>query len=240
MIALILILIIAVAIIFYCLSELIYANWFYFCYHPKNSVKKVIALTFDDGPNSPYTSELLEILDKHQVRATFFACGQNLEKFPELGRAIFAGGHVLGNHAYSHDFSAYFKSLFFEGEILKTQAIIKNLIGREPALFRAPWLFKSPFITKTLKQNKLTVVNGIFGSAREITQPPAEKIFRDALSRVKPGMILVLHDGFDTRGGNRAETIKAVDLLIPELKKQDYAFLTVDKLLNISAYQNNI
>ena len=125
-------------------------------------------------------------------------------------------------------------------EILNTQEIIKNLIDREPALFRAPWLFKSPFILKTLNQNKLIAVNGIFGSAREIAQPSADKILADALKRVKPGMILVFHDGFDTRGGNRAETIKAIDLLIPELQSQGYEFVTVDRLLGVPAYQNNI
>ena len=208
----------------------------YFPYHGPTG-KKVIAITFDDGPNPPHTNRLLEILSSHNVKATFFTVGKNLEKFPEFGKMIVESGHTIANHSYSHEFSQYFKQLSFEKEITKTQKIIKDLTGKTPALFRPPWLFRMPPLFKTLKRNGLIPISGIFGSQMEIWQISGEKIAQDALRVSAPGVILMFHDGFDAKGGNRAETVNAIDILIPELKKQGYEFVTIDQLLDIPAYQ---
>ena len=209
----------------------------YFPYKIKTD-KKLIALTFDDGPNPPHTNKLLEVLSKHGVHATFFAVGKNLERFPELGKAIIAGGHVIGNHSYSHEFSKYFKSLSFKTEIVRTQEVIESITGKKPALFRSPWLFRSPRLLRELKSRGLSPVSGLFSSQREIWQPPARKIADDALKVAAPGVIIIFHDGYDAKGGNRAETVGAVDLLIPELKARGYEFVTVDRILGVSAYQS--
>lgn len=206
--------------------------------------KKVIALTFDDGPNPPYTKELLAVLDKHQVAATFFVLGKNLERFPDLGRAIVAAGHTLGNHAYSHNFLQYFCQPSLRKEILRTQEIIISATGKRAALFRSPWLIHHPSLFKVVKKNGLTAVSGLFSSQKEIWQPPAQILFNDALKKVAPGKILIFHDGYDAiakrlNGSSRSETVKAIDLLIPELKKQGYQLVTVDHLLGSLAYQTN-
>jgi len=211
-----------------------------FGYFP-NAIKtkeKFIALTFDDGPNPPYTGELLEILAKHQVKATFFTPAINLEKFPELGKKIVEAGHIIGNHSYSHKFSNNIKSLYFESEISKAQKIIENITGKRPALYRSPWLFKQPWLLKNLKRHELIPVSGFFASNWEIWQASAQTIFKNSLQVVAPGRILIFHDGFDTMGAPRAGSVGAIDLLIPELKKQGYKFLTVAELLGVAAYQN--
>lgn len=200
--------------------------------------RKVIALSFDDGPNPPYTNRLLEILKQHDVRATFFMPAYNIEKFPELARQIIAEGHVLGNHSYAHKFSNNYKSLTFEKEITRAQEIIKKVAGKTPALYRPPWLFKQPFLLKNLRAHGLTPVSGFFGSNWEIWHASAKRIANDALKVVKPGRILIFHDGFDTKGGARTGSVEAIDLIIPELKKQGYEFLTVDKLLGVKSYQD--
>ncbi len=199
--------------------------------------RKIIALTFDDGPNPPYTEELLTILKRHGVKASFFLPAKNIEKFPELTRKIIAEGHIIGNHSYSHKFINNFKSLCFELEITKAQNIIKKVIGRRPALYRSPWLFKQPWLLKNLKNNGLTPVSGFFSSNWEIWKAPAELIARNAAKVVAPGRIIIFHDGADTRGGVRKGSVEAIDILIPQLKKQGYEFLTVDKLLGLPAYQ---
>lgn len=209
----------------------------YFPYGIKTE-RKVIALTFDDGPNPPYTDELLAILAKHNVKATFFPPAKNLEKFPELGRAIVAAGHVIGGHSYSHKFTQIFQTLSFESEIIHTQEVIEKITGKRITLYRQPWLFKQPWLLKNLKVHNLTPVSGWFASNFEVWQASAKRIAADALKVAAPGRIIIFHDGFDTKGGYRAGSVGAIDLIIPELKKQGYEFLTVDKLLGVSAYKN--
>lgn len=202
----------------------------------------MIALSFDDGPNSPYTEALLAVLAKHQISVTFFNLGKNLEKFPDLGKAIVAAGHTLGNHAYSHNFFQYFINPSLSKEIIKTQSIIFSATGKKAALFRSPWLIRNPSLFKAVKNNGLTPAGGLFGSQKEIWQPDASILFRDALKQAAPGVILVFHDGYDTlarklHGTSRGETVKAIDLLISELKRQGYQFVTVDRLLGVAPYQ---
>ncbi|MCX6795185.1 MAG: polysaccharide deacetylase family protein [Candidatus Falkowbacteria bacterium] len=200
--------------------------------------KKVIALTFDDGPNPPDTENLLRILDKHQVRATFFMPAKNLERFPDLARKIIAAGHIVGNHSYAHKFFNHFKTLTFEKEISRAQAVIQQITGKTPALYRSPWLFKQPWLLTNLRKHKLTPVSGFFSSNWEVWHASAELIFQDAMRVVAPGRIIIFHDGFDTKGGRREGSVGAIDLLIPELKKQGYEFLTADEILGVPAYQN--
>jgi len=201
--------------------------------------RKVIALSFDDGPNPPYTNTLLEILKRHNVKATFFMPGQNIENFPDLVREIYNDGHVIGSHSYSHKFSNNYQSLTFEKEIKRGGEIVAKTIGRQPALYRPPWLFNQPFLLKNLKAHGLTPVSGFFSSNWEIWHASAERIAKDALRTVKPGRILIFHDGFDTKGGARTGSVGAIDIIIPELKKQGYEFLTVAELLGVKAYQEN-
>ncbi|MHB8904197.1 MAG: polysaccharide deacetylase family protein [Patescibacteria group bacterium] len=211
-----------------------------FGYFP-DSIKteqKIIALSFDDGPNPPYTDRLLEILQQHNVHATFFMPAYNIEKFPDLARRILNEGHVIGNHSYAHKFSNNYKTLTFEKEITRAQKIIRDVTGKSSALYRPPWLFKQPFLLKNLRAHGLTPVSGFFGSNWEIWHAPAERIASDALKVVKPGRILIFHDGFDTKGGARAGSVEAINLIVLELKKQGYEFLTVDELLGIKAYQD--
>lgn len=199
--------------------------------------EKLIALTFDDGPNLPYTESLLDVLSHHNVQATFFVVGKNLEKFPHISNMIIKSGHVLGNHSYSHKFTKYLQTPSFESEILKTQEIIESQTGKIPTLYRSPWLFQSPWLMKTVKKHTLTFVSGVFGSQREIRGRSGEKIAEDALKISKPGAILIFHDGYDAKGADRSQTVKAIDILIPELKKQGYELVTVDILLGVNPYK---
>ena len=205
----------------------------------KKTTEKIIALTFDDGPNPPFTNRILDILAAHHVQATFFCVGKNLEKHPELGRAIVNAGHVIGNHSYSHSFWEYLKHPVFELEITRTQALIQRITGKTAALFRPPWLFRHPGIFRTLRRNNLTPVSGVFGSYLEVFKIPAEKLAARVMGKIKPGTILIFHDGFNAHGGNRAQTAEAVNLLIPKLLRAGYQFVTVDRLLGVPAYQEN-
>lgn len=205
----------------------------------KKTTEKIIALTFDDGPNPPFTSRILDVLAAHHIQATFFLVGKNVEKYPDVVRAMVNAGHVIGNHSYSHSFWEYFRHPFFESEITHTQDIIQRITGKTPALFRPPWLFRHPGIFKTLRRNNLAPVSGVFGSYLEVFQIPAEKLAARVMSKIKPGTILIFHDGYNASGGNRAQTAEAINLLIPKLLAVGYQFVTVDLLLGVPAYQEN-
>lgn len=195
-----------------------------------NTTEKIVALTFDDGPNPPYTNALLEVLRKHDVQATFFVVGKNLEKYPDVGRAIVADGHTIGNHTYAHDFSNYLKHLTLDRDIERNQDLIARLLGQRPMFFRPPWLFRQPWLLRHIRKLGLTPVSGVFGSEREIFQPPAATMVNRALQKIHPGTILIFHDGYNASGGNRQETVAAIDLLIPQVKALGYTFVTLAAL----------
>ena len=197
--------------------------------------KKIIALSFDDGPSSPYTSDMIAVLAKHKVPATFFLVGKNVEKNPELARSILAAGQTIGNHAYSHQLNKYLSSPSLKDEIAHTQEIIFTATGKKTAYFRSPWLIRNPGMFRALAANKMTPISGIFGTQKEVYLVSAEQIFHDACSHIKPCQIMIFHDGVN-KNGNRSQTVKAIDLFIPELKKRGYEIVSLETLLGIPAY----
>lgn len=198
--------------------------------------KKLVALTFDDGPNEPYTGDLLDLLKREQVPATFFVVGANIKKHPEVIKRAAREGHTIGNHSFSHQFRNYFKNPDFAAETTSNQAVIAQTIGQTPALFRSPWLFRTPMLLGALQRQGLKPVSGTFVSNWEIFQPSSEKIATTAYQRTKPGTILIFHDGYNAKGAARGQTIGAVEILIKKLKADGYQFVTADKLLDVAAY----
>nr|BFE59160.1 polysaccharide deacetylase family protein [Dactylosporangium thailandense] len=199
---------------------------------------RVVALTFDDGPNEPYTSQILDILAAHRIRATFFHVGHCVERHPETARRVIDEGHVVGNHSLSHRFGTYLRPNAFAREVEQTQQILVRVTGRTPALARTPWLWRQPALLRMLRRGGLHPVAGEFGHAFEVFQPSGVRMARRAIAKTRPGSILIFHDGFDGRGGNRAETVTAVRETIEGLLERGYRFVTVDELLGVPAYQS--
>ena len=196
----------------------------------------LVALTFDDGPNEPYTSRLLDVLDERGVRATFFQVGRCAERFPSASRRVVESGHVLGNHSYSHQFSNYFREPNQSKEIERSQQALAAVTGVVPALYRPPWLCHWPWVLGSIRDHGLQVVSGLFGHPLEIIQPPAQLMAASAAKITKPGTILIFHDGFDARGGRRDQSVAAIGPLIDTLTGRGYRFVTVDQLLGVPAY----
>jgi peptidoglycan/xylan/chitin deacetylase (PgdA/CDA1 family) len=196
----------------------------------------LVALTFDDGPNEPYTSRLLDLLDERDVRATFFQVGRCAERFPSASRRVVESGHVLGNHSYSHQFGSYFREPSQRREIERSQQALAAVTGVVPALYRPPWLCHWPWVLGSIRDHGLQVVSGLFGHPLEIIQPPARLMAASAAKITKPGAILIFHDGFDARGGRRDQSVAAIGPLIDELAGRGYRFVTVDQLLGVPAY----
>ena len=201
---------------------------------------RVVALTFDDGPNEPYTSQIAEVLNDRGVRATFFQVGWCVQHSPATTAALAAAGHVIGNHALSHRFRTYLRWGAFATEIERTQEILGQVLGQEPRLVRMPWLWRQPAILSMLARRGLTPVSGLFCHALEVFQVDAARIAARAMAKAGPGVIIIFHDGYNARGGVRAETVDAVGLSIDGLRARGYRFVTVDQLLGIPAYRQQL
>ncbi len=199
-------------------------------------VPRRVALTFDDGPNEPYTSRLLDTLADRGVRATFFQVGRCAERFPEVTRRVVADGHVLGNHSYGHRARSYLTDPAQVDEISRGRHALRDVAGVDPLLYRPPWLCHWPWVLAGVRAGGAQVVSGTFVHPFEVLQPDPLRLTAGALRRARPGAILIAHDGREARGGPRAHTVAAVGPLIDRLRDQGYGFTTVDELLGVPAY----
>ena len=194
----------------------------------------LVALTFDDGPNDPATSAILDVLAAKGVKATFFVVGANAEVFPETLRRTVAEGHAIGNHSYSHRKRATLRDLRY-GELEQTQAVIERITGVRPALYRSPNGFHTPWQLAAVRAAGLTTVHWNVQTL-DWERPDPEVIVRRVLDRVGPGSIVLLHDGDDTnRGSDRTPTVAALPMLIDALQARGYRLVTVPELLGLPA-----
>jgi peptidoglycan/xylan/chitin deacetylase (PgdA/CDA1 family) len=198
---------------------------------------KIIALTFDDGPNEPYTSQIADVLARAGIRATFFQVGECVDRYPQVTARLARDGHVVGDHSHSHRLTWCLTARAQRSQTRAAQQALTRALGRTPALYRPPWLLRTPTLPAVLRQQGLTAVSGEFCHALEVFQPSPRWIARRALAKARPGAILIFHDGFDANGGKRANTVAAVPMVIAELTRRGYRFVTIDDLLGIPAYQ---
>jgi peptidoglycan/xylan/chitin deacetylase (PgdA/CDA1 family) len=196
---------------------------------------RVVALTFDDGPNEPWTGQLLDVLAAKGARATFFQVGRCAERFPSTTRRVVEEGHVLGNHSLNHAFTSYLRDPRQHDEVARAQEVLHRVSGVVPSLYRPPWLCHWPWILRTVRGAGLQVVSGTFGHPLEVFQPDAARMTAGAARRTRPGSILIMHDGREARGGDRSQTVASIGPLIDRLRAEGYAFATVDQLLGVPA-----
>ncbi len=198
--------------------------------------RKQIALTFDDGPTEQ-TSELLQVLEKHNIHATFFWLGKQAEQFPEIVKAAAAAGHTIGNHSYDHPYSSKISTeVFTQQQFAPTQKVFQSILGFAPTLFRPPYGDLSDAEMLSLQKNKMHAISWSIDTrdwlvAWKKGQP--SEIEKTVLDYAHPEAIVLMHDG----GGPRQRTINAADAFIPKLKQQGYEFVTVDKLLGVAGKQ---
>lgn len=183
---------------------------------------KKLALTFDDGPNE-WTAELLEVLAKLGVRATFFLVGFRAESQPELVRAIQAGGHQIENHSYTHPNLAKLPPLQVEQELCKTIAVIRSITGRPSLFFRPPGGHTNKTVERAAGKQGLTGVFWSFNCTpyeRSGYAVLADHVIRNACN----GGIILMHNG--------EPAAMALPAVIEELRKQGYEFVTVSELVD--------
>ena len=195
-----------------------------------NEDENIIALTFDDGPDEVFTPQVLDILKKNDVKATFFLVGENLKQNKEIVKRQFEEGHEIGNHTYTHinvAKSGYDK--VYE-EITKTQEEIKEIIGVEPKLFRPPYRAMSRHMCDIVKNKNMNIILWSNLDPRDWSNPGVYSIVNTIESKVENGNIILLHD-YNNLRNSKSQTIQALESVIPYLKEQGYKFVTISELI---------
>jgi peptidoglycan/xylan/chitin deacetylase (PgdA/CDA1 family) len=195
---------------------------------------KKVAITFDDGPSAVWTPQILDALQEAGVKATFFMLGHHVHKYPQIARRVAAEGHSIGNHGYAHKVMLYYTVPEIEEEILYTEQVIRQVTGVTTRYFRPPKAWLRRKIKKAIQTMGYEIVLWSLNSKDWVTFHHKHMV-RYLISQVKSGDILLFHDSgnvFRREGGDRAQTVAAIPLLVAELKARGFTFVTIDELLS--------
>jgi peptidoglycan/xylan/chitin deacetylase (PgdA/CDA1 family) len=194
--------------------------------------EQVIALTFDDGPNPPYTGRILDVLDRYGVPATFFCVGLHASAHTEELARMTEAGHRLANHTWSHPFLPDLSVAELAVQLERTDEAIAGVAGEQgPRLFRPPYGSRSPEIVSWLAEGDHGTMVLWDVDANDWALPGAEAIARTVLDQARPGSIALMHDG----GGDRSQTADALPAIIEGLLDRGFRFARVDDLMGLPA-----
>lgn len=190
--------------------------------------QKLVALTFDDGPNPKFTPQILDVLKQFDAKATFFVLGKRVQLYPQIAIREVNEGHEIANHTFDHHFLRNVDPDKLKQEIEQTQEIIFDVTEQIPRVFRPPGGIYNQTLIDLAKQDKFTVVMwSWYQDTKDWKRPGVDKIVQTVLNNVHNGDIILFHD----LEGDCSQTVEALKIVLPELKKQGYQFLTVSDLI---------
>ncbi len=195
--------------------------------HSLDSVRKTplpgtVALTFDDGPAPIYTQEILAILKKYHIKATFFMVGTNAKKYPELVKEIHEQGHVIASHSQTHPMLTKLSEAQLKYEIATPSQIIDHIIGIKPKCLRYPFGMSNEHVRQEIRDYGMVPVPMGFNSF-DYERPGTEKIVSWVLKNVYSKQIFLFHDGYD----KREQTVAALPQIIEGIQKKGLGFSTI-------------
>ncbi|GAA3858998.1 polysaccharide deacetylase family protein [Saccharothrix violaceirubra] len=194
--------------------------------------QRVVALTFDDGPDPAGTADLLRTLADKDVPATFYLTGRELVAHPDLGRAIAAAGHEIGNHSFSHRRMVLVTSDFVADEVERTDAAIRATGYTGPITFRPPYGKKLVALPHYLaRHDRRTVMWDLEPDSSPEADKSAEAIARSTVEQARPGSIILLHGMY----ANRKSSRDAVGPIVDGLRAKGFRFVTVSGLLALGS-----
>jgi peptidoglycan/xylan/chitin deacetylase (PgdA/CDA1 family) len=182
---------------------------------------KVIALTLDDGPSPLYTPQVLELLDKYKIKATFCMIGRQIAANRSLVSEVAAAGHTIVNHTWDHADQSKLKLASVRSEIARTSDALSD-VGIHPAIFRAPYGAWSHTVYEACAMDNLRPLDWSV-DPQDWSRPGTSTIVSRILSHTRTGSIILEHDG----GGDRSQTVAALKIVLPELLGQGYRFTMV-------------
>ncbi len=188
--------------------------------------EKVIALTFDDGPDAVHTHQILDLLNRYSAKATFFFIGENIEEYPGIVKETYRNGHDIGNHSWDHSRLTYRSVGFIEQQIQETDRVIRESGYQGKIYFRAPYgkkLFLLPYILK--KMNRYHILWSI--SPRDWEGTSAQSMLNIVDRKISGGDILLLHED------SGDETIRLVEMILQKYTQKGYHFVTISDLMSL-------
>jgi peptidoglycan/xylan/chitin deacetylase (PgdA/CDA1 family) len=209
-------------------------NWFggTISHGPRDTNK--VAITFDDGPDERYTLAVRDILDARGVKATFFTVGKALDARPDISRTLLDDGHLLGNHSYHHDSWRWLDPRY--PELDRTQRAFQRDVGVCPAFYRPPHGQRTPFTSWLVHRDDMSMVTWDV-SAADWSSHDGAQVAADVLARVKPGSVILLHDGLDgSLHADRSVLLEALPPIIDGLRERGLQPVRLDELLNRPGY----
>lgn len=192
----------------------------------KETHEKVVALTFDDGPDPDYTPKVLDVLKQHQVHATFFCVGSKAEQYPELVERIRSESHLIGNHSYTH--AGIFPLFSLEKmvqDMQQSQQILETLTKQKIQLFRPPFGVTNPTLAKAVRQLGYTTIGWNIRSF-DTRGESTDKVFRRITQQLEPGSVILLHD----RLSNSTDLLVR---LLNHLMNHNYKVVRIDELFEL-------
>ncbi len=205
--------------------------------------ERVVALTYDDGPNPPYTNEILDVLQAEHVHATFFVVGRAVQAYPEVVRREAAAGNAIGNHTWSHGHLVLYGEAGLRQTLQRTDAAIFVATGRHTHLMRPPFGGRDWLVLGEVRRLGYTPVMWSVPLARDWEYPSSGTIADRVLKYVDDGSIIDLHDGNEgilcarmhlaARLCDRSADVGATRLIVDTLKREGYRFVTIPQLLRL-------
>lgn len=197
--------------------------------YAKTTEAKVVCLTFDDGPWPKTTKAIVKILKDNGVKATFFQIGRQARRSPSIARAVTDAGLEVGNHSETHSYSfGRMKAAGVLKEISQAQYDIKRATGKAPTFFRPPGGITNKTMGAALKKLDLGWALWHVDTA-DWKRPSPDKIVSRVMRNVRPGAVILMHDG----GGDRTNTVKALPTIIKKLRERGYTFVNLDEMSSV-------
>lgn len=203
--------------------------------------ERVVALTYDDGPNPPYTNRILDVLDSEHVHATFFVVGQAVAAYPGVLQREVHDGDAVGNHTWSHEHLIVMDPAQVRDSLLRTDAAIYNAASIHTRIMRPPFGARDWIVLDQARRMGYTPVMWSVPLAHDWDNPPPQEIANRIVTYVHDGSIIVLHDGnrgqlcakqhLSPRICDRSSDIEATRLIVEKLKREGYRFITVPELI---------
>lgn len=191
---------------------------------------KEIAISFDDGPAASYTKEILKVLKKENVKATFFCIGKHIAGNEEILKQVYTEGHLIGNHSYSHHFwFDIFSAKKMKTDLAQMDEEVQRVIGVKPKLFRPPYGVTNPNVKKAIINGGYTPVGWSVRSMDTVIKEE-RKLIAKINKAIEPGAVFLFHDTSKT-------TLNVLPHFIQEVKKRGYQVSPLDKLLHLTAYE---
>lgn len=206
-------------------------QWYGENFHGLARGSKKVALTYDDGPNDPYTLQLLEVLARQEVKATFFMIGDFVRQRPAIAREVLKAGHAIGNHTFSHPLLIFKSPSQIRRQLADCQRAIEDTLGVSTGLFRPPFGGRRPKVFRVARElNLLPVMWNVTGY--DWNAKSADEVERKVLRQMRGGDVILLHDGGHlAMGTDRSHTVTVTDRILQRYKQLGRDFVTIPQMM---------